>query len=75
MQSAMRTVRPAAVAGTFYPGTPAVLSADVHGYLADPGSVPASGDALPKALMVPQPLAPMRLKSSQETVYQAPAPE
>ena len=53
MQSAMRTVRPAAVAGTFYPGTPAVLSADVHGYLADPGSVPASGDALPKALIVP----------------------
>jgi len=43
-------VRPAAVAGMFYPGTPAVLAAAVHAYLAGAGS----GDpALPKALIVP----------------------
>ena len=31
----MHTVRPAAVAGMFYPGTPAVLGAAVRGYLAE----------------------------------------
>jgi AmmeMemoRadiSam system protein B len=46
-------VRPAAVAGTFYPGTPAVLSAAVHVYLADAGSAPETRDSLPKALLVP----------------------
>jgi len=43
-------VRPAAVAGMFYPGTPAVLAAAVHAYLAGAGS---ADPALPKALIVP----------------------
>jgi MEMO1 family protein len=37
----------------FYPGTPAVLSAAVHAYLADAESVPDADDSLPKALIVP----------------------
>ena len=47
----MSSIRPAAVAGTFYPGDPADLAADVAGYLAD---VPAfdAGPA-PKALIAP----------------------
>ena len=49
----MRAVRPAAVAGMFYPGTPAVLSAAVQTYLADAGSMQATRDPLPKALIVP----------------------
>jgi len=43
-------VRPAAVAGMFYPGTPAVLAAAVHAYLAGAGS---DDPVLPKALIVP----------------------
>ncbi len=49
----MRAVRPAAVAGMFYPGTPTVLSAAVQTYLADAGSMQATRDRLPKALIVP----------------------
>ena len=49
----MRAVRPAAVAGMFYPGTPTVLSAAVQTYLADAGSMQATRDPLPKALIVP----------------------
>lgn len=49
----MRAVRPAAVAGMFYPGTPTVLSAAVQAYLADAGSMQETRDPLPKALIVP----------------------
>jgi MEMO1 family protein len=49
----MRAVRPAAVAGMFYPGTPTVLSAAVRAYLADAGSMQETRDPLPKALIVP----------------------
>jgi AmmeMemoRadiSam system protein B len=46
------SVRPAAVAGMFYPGTPAVLGAAVRAYLAEaPHAEPPP--ALPKALIVP----------------------
>jgi len=37
----------------FYPGTPTVLSAAVQTYLADAGSMQATRDPLPKALIVP----------------------
>jgi len=46
----MASVRPAAVAGFFYPGTAATLTADVRGYL---GAVAGSGGPLPKAVVVP----------------------
>jgi AmmeMemoRadiSam system protein B len=46
-------LRPAAVAGMFYPGTPAVLAAAVHAYLADAGGVSADNEPVPKALIVP----------------------
>lgn len=49
----MPSVRPAAVAGTFYPGTPAVLGAAVRGYLAEVGPSPETDTPLPKALIVP----------------------
>jgi AmmeMemoRadiSam system protein B len=45
--------RPAAMAGLFYPGAPAVLSAAVRTYLAESPSLAAPGAALPKALIVP----------------------
>ena len=48
----MQTVRPAAVAGMFYPGTPSVLSAAVLGYLAEARPSPAA-EVLPKAVLVP----------------------
>jgi len=53
-RKAMETpVRPAAVAGMFYPGTAPVLAAAVRGYLAE-GSKPSPADVrLPKALIVP----------------------
>ena len=46
----MQAVRPAAVAGMFYPGSPAMLAGDVRRLLADasPGSA-----AAPKAIVVP----------------------
>ena len=53
MQNAIRAVRPAAVAGAFYPATPTVLSAAVQAYLADAGSMQETRDPLPKALIVP----------------------
>lgn len=49
----MPSVRPAAVAGTFYPGTPALLGAAVRGYLAEAGPSPETDTPLPKALIVP----------------------
>lgn len=49
----MPSIRPAAVAGMFYPGTPALLGAAVRAYLAEARS-PAQPDArVPKALIVP----------------------
>lgn len=47
----MLAVRPAAVAGTFYPGAPRQLGADVHAYLAAAGVT--GGRTWPKALIVP----------------------
>jgi AmmeMemoRadiSam system protein B len=49
----VHSVRPAAVAGMFYPGTPAVLGAAVRGYLAEAGSSPETDTPLPKAVIVP----------------------
>lgn len=49
----MLSIRPAAVAGMFYPGTPAVLGAAVRAYLAEARSPAAPVAALPKALIVP----------------------
>jgi hypothetical protein len=46
----MEAVRPAAVAGMFYPGSPARLAGDVRRLLAD---VSCSSAGLPKALVVP----------------------
>jgi AmmeMemoRadiSam system protein B len=46
----MEAVRPAAVAGMFYPGSPARLAGDVRRLLAD---VSCSNAGLPKALVVP----------------------
>jgi MEMO1 family protein len=48
----MQEVRPAAVAGMFYPGAPRQLAADVRTYLAAT-SASAGGGAWPKALIVP----------------------
>jgi MEMO1 family protein len=48
----MQQVRPAAVAGAFYPGAPRQLTADVRAYLA--ATSPSAGSAgWPKALIVP----------------------
>lgn len=49
----MQSIRPAAVAGTFYPGTPAVLGAAVRAYLAEAQSPAERTARLPKALLVP----------------------
>lgn len=46
----MHSLRPAAVAGTFYPGSSAQLAAEVRRLLA---AVPRADAALPKALVVP----------------------
>ena len=48
----MPSIRPAAVAGMFYPGTPAVLGAAVRAYLAEAQAAEPAA-ALPKALLVP----------------------
>jgi AmmeMemoRadiSam system protein B len=48
----MRSVRPAAVAGLFYPGAPPALAAGVREYL-DAAPYPATADVRPKALIVP----------------------
>jgi MEMO1 family protein len=47
----MSSTRPAAVAGSFYPGDPAALAAEVCAYLA--ASHPASGAPHPKAIIAP----------------------
>lgn len=50
----MARIRPAAVAGAFYPGTPGTLAADVRGYLdAAQARTAAPAGAWPKALIVP----------------------
>ncbi len=49
----MPEVRPAAVAGMFYPGASAALAADVRAHLAAAQARPSRASALPKALIVP----------------------
>lgn len=49
----MSSIRPAAVAGMFYPGTPAVLGAAVRAYLAEAQSPAEATAMVPKALIVP----------------------
>ena len=49
----MPSIRPAAVAGMFYPGTPAVLGAAVRAYLAEAQSAAEAVAPVPKALIVP----------------------
>jgi AmmeMemoRadiSam system protein B len=49
----MPDVRPAAVAGMFYPAAPAALAADVRSYLSRAVARPARAVAVPKALVVP----------------------
>lgn len=48
----MSPIRPAAVAGTFYPGDAAALAAEVTAYLADAGAAPAPA-RVPKAVIAP----------------------
>jgi AmmeMemoRadiSam system protein B len=48
----MQAVRPPAVAGTFYPGTPRELDAAVRGYLRDAAAA-AEGNDAPKAIIAP----------------------
>jgi AmmeMemoRadiSam system protein B len=47
----MSAVRPAAVAGSFYPGDPSALAAEVAAYLADAAARP--GARAPKAIIAP----------------------
>ena len=48
----MQAIRPAAVAGSFYPGEAAALAAEVAAYLAE--AAPAAGNAVvPKAIIAP----------------------
>jgi MEMO1 family protein len=49
----MQDVRPAAVAGMFYPGSPATLAADVRSYLADAAARPEARGRVPKVVIVP----------------------
>lgn len=49
----MSPVRPAAVAGMFYPGAPAALTADVREYLDDAAPRSPQGALPPKAVIVP----------------------
>lgn len=49
----MRDVRPAAVAGMFYPSAPAMLAASVRACLDEAVRTPAAHPAGPKALIVP----------------------
>lgn len=48
----MQAIRPAAVAGTFYPGEPSALAAEVASYLAEAPRA-AGGARAPKALIAP----------------------
>jgi AmmeMemoRadiSam system protein B len=49
----MPDVRPAAVAGMFYPAAPAALAADVRAHLSRAVERPAGAATVPKALIVP----------------------
>ena len=49
----MLDVRPAAVAGMFYPGVPAALAASVRSCLVEAAARPHAAGARPKALIVP----------------------
>lgn len=49
----MASIRPAAVAGMFYPGEPRALAAELARFLGDAGDEPAPRLAFPKALVVP----------------------
>jgi AmmeMemoRadiSam system protein B len=49
----MHDIRPAAVAGMFYPGAPAALAASVRACLVDAATRSRAGGALPKAVIVP----------------------
>jgi AmmeMemoRadiSam system protein B len=49
----MHDVRPAAVAGMFYPGSPVALAESVRSCLADATARPPTPCALPKAVIVP----------------------
>jgi MEMO1 family protein len=49
----MSTVRPAAVAGLFYPGAPSALAADVRAHLAGAATFGGALRAVPKAIIVP----------------------
>lgn len=49
----MHKVRPAAVAGAFYPGQEAALARAVQGLLVDAGSAIENGAPIPKAIIVP----------------------
>ena len=46
----MTDIRPAAVAGAFYPRQPSLLASEVAGYLA---AVPRAAPAPPKAIIAP----------------------
>ncbi len=48
----MNAIRPAAVAGAFYPADPALLADAVQGYLHE-AAAPASGERPPKAIIAP----------------------
>ena len=49
----MSGLRPAVVAGKFYPGAPAVLQADVRAYVGDAAARRLEGVGPPKAVIVP----------------------
>jgi len=46
----MNRIRPAAMAGSFYPGESSALAAEVASYL---GDTPRSGEKAPKAIIAP----------------------
>jgi AmmeMemoRadiSam system protein B len=48
----MHAIRPAAVAGAFYPADPALLAGAVQGYLLE-ATAPGSGEKPPKAIIAP----------------------
>ena len=49
----MASIRPAAVAGMFYPGGPRALAGEIARFLGDAGDAPAPRLAFPKAVVVP----------------------
>jgi AmmeMemoRadiSam system protein B len=53
MGNPMSDVRPAAVAGMFYPAAPAALAAEVRAHLARAPASPGASAAVPKALIAP----------------------